>query len=137
MRYKTKGFVMRKKKDKIEMTDKEEELMRIFWNHGPMFVREIVELYPEPRPHLNTLSTFVRNLEQKGFVSHEAVGGSFRYYAVARKEDFRRKTLGTLIKNYFGNSYFGAVSTLVEEEKISVDELKELIDMVENKNKDK
>lgn len=53
------------------------------------------------------------------------------------KEDFRRKTLGTLIKNYFGNSYFGAVSTLVEEEKISVDELKELIDMVENKNKDK
>lgn len=70
-------------------------------------------------------------------MSHEAVGGSFRYYAVARKEDFRRKTLGTLIKNYFGNSYFGAVSTLVEEEKISVDELKELIDMVENKNKDK
>ena len=66
MRYKTKGFVMRKKKDKIEMTDKEEELMRIFWNHGPMFVREIVELYPEPRPHFNTLSTFVRNLEQKG-----------------------------------------------------------------------
>lgn len=56
---------------------------------------------------------------------------------MARKEDFRRKTLGTLIKNYFGNSYFGAVSTLVEEEKISVDELKELIDMVENKNKDK
>ena len=132
MRHKTKGFVMRKKKEKIEMTDKEEELMRIFWNHGPMFVREIVELYPEPRPHFNTLSTFVRNLEQKGFVSHEAVGGSFRYYAVARKEDFRRKTLGTLIKNYFG-----AVSTLVEEEKISVDELKELIDMVENKNKDK
>ncbi len=77
MRHKTKDFVMRKKKEKIEMTDKEEELMRIFWNHGPMFVREIVELYPEPRPHFNTLSTFVRNLEQKGFVSHEAVGGSF------------------------------------------------------------
>lgn len=115
------------------LTEKEAQIMQMLWSRGPMFVREMVELYPEPKPHVNTVSTTVRILEDKGYVSHEPVGGSHRYYAVARMEDFRERSLTDLVRNYFNNSYKSAVSALVEDEKISVDELREIIDLIERK----
>lgn len=117
------------------MTPKEEELMRLLWEHGPIFISKLIELYPEPRPHFNTVSTVMRRLEAKGFVGHKEVNGSHEFFAIARKEDFRSRSLGTFIKNYFGGSYYGAVSALVAEEKISAEELKELLRMVERKGK--
>lgn len=107
--------------------------MHMLWNNGPMPVRELVQLYPDPKPHVNTVSTVVRTLEEKGFVDHEPAGAGYRYFAVAQKEDFADRTLSNVIKGYFNNSYLSAVSTLVESEKISVDELKELIEMIEKK----
>ena len=95
--------------------------MHMLWEHGPMFVREMVELYPEPKPHFNTVATIVRILEEKG-------------YAVARKNDFRDRSLAAIIRDYFDNSYKSAVSALAEEEKISVEELREIIDLIEGKN---
>lgn len=115
------------------LTAKEEEIMRVFWEHGPLFVKEIVDLLPEPKPHVNTVSTVVRLLEQKEVVGHEKVGGSFRYHAILPKESYRRSTLGEMLRNYFDNSCKTMVSALVEEERMSVDDLKELIDIIEKK----
>lgn len=109
--------------------------MRLLWEHGPMFVSGLVELYPEPKPHFNTVSTVIRRLEAKGFVGHTEVGGSYRYHAVAEMESFRNRSLGRVIKDYFKGSYYSAVSALIADEKISADELRELLDIVENKNK--
>lgn len=106
--------------------------MRLLWDNGPMFVRDMLEFYPEPRPHFNTVSTTVRILEEKGYVGHEAEGGSHRYHALARPEDFAGRSLAQIVKNYFSNSYTNAVSALVKEEKISIEELKEIIEMIEN-----
>ncbi|WP_308659670.1 BlaI/MecI/CopY family transcriptional regulator [uncultured Alistipes sp.] len=117
-----------------KLTQKEEELMRHFWVHGPLFVREVVALCPEPRPHFNTVSTIVRTLEAKGYLSHTAFGATYQYYPVVSEEEFSRQTLGGVIRKYFENSYMGAVSALVEEEKISVDELRELIERIEREN---
>ena len=55
------------------LSAREEEIMDILWEKGPLFVKEMVELYEEPRPHFNTLSTFVRGLEEKGYVGHRAL----------------------------------------------------------------
>ena len=114
-----------------KLTRREEELMRCFWEHGPLFVRELVALATEPKPHFNTLSTMVRALEAKGYVAHNTFGSTYQYYPVVTEEEFSRRTLGGVIRKYFENSYLGAVSALVEEEKISVDELRELIDRIE------
>ena len=122
-----------KGRKKSLLTPREEEVMQMLWTWGPQFVRELLERYPDPRPHFNTVSTVIRNLEDKGFVDHEVVAGSHRYRAVRAKEEFGDRSLGQIVKGYFNNSYLGAVSTLVEEEKISLDELKELIDMIERK----
>ena len=85
-----------------KLTNREKEIMDLYWAHGPMFVKELLEYYDEPRPHFNTLSTMVRILENAG-----------------------------VIKNYFNDSYLSAVSSFVKEEKISVDELRELIQQIE------
>lgn len=117
------------------LAERERSVMQMLWEHGSLFVREMVELSDEPKPHFNTLSTTVRNLESKGYVEHETFGTTYRYKAVARREDFRERSLAEVVANYFSNSYKKIVSALVEEEKISVDELREIIDMVE-KGKD-
>lgn len=111
--------------------------MNMLWEHGPLFVRELVALYPDPKPHFNTVATTVRILEGKGFVTHEAVGGSHRFEAVASRADFSSKSLSDVIRTYFGNSYKSVVSALAEEEKISASELREILELMEKKNSDK
>lgn len=116
------------------LTEKEAFIMNILWDsERPLYVREILEKYPEPRPHFNTVATTVRILEDKGYVAHEVVGGSHRFIAIASRDEFRARGLADLIRDYFAGSYKSAVSALVEEEKISVDELREIIDIIEKK----
>lgn len=117
------------------ITDRERGLLEMLWQHGPLFVREMVEHCPEPKLHFNTIATTVRVLEEKGYVGHEVVGGSHRFFAIARKKDFRDRTLANVIRDYFDNSYRNVVSALVEEEKISANELKEILAIIENKNR--
>ena len=116
------------------LTEKESVIMNMLWNHGPMFVREMLELYPEPRPHFNTVATTVRILGEKGYVAHEVLGSTHRFFAVAEKNDFRNRSLAEVIRNYFDNSYKSVVSALAEEEKISVEELREIIGIIESRN---
>lgn len=117
------------------LTHKEEEIMNFLWEKGPLFVRQIMELYPEPLPHVNTVSTTIRILEEKGYVGHQQFGNSYQYHAAVSAEVFKRTTLKQVISKYFNNSYLRAVSSLVEEEEISVDELKALIRQVEENKK--
>lgn len=118
---------------KDQLTPKEEELMQFLWEHGSISISKLVELYPDPRPHVNTISTVMRRLETKGFVGHHDMSGTFHYFAKVKKEYFRNRSFGNFIKNYFGGSYFGAVSALVADEKISRSELEELLRLVEKK----
>ena len=114
-----------------KLTAKEEEVMELFWAKGPMFVRELLAYYDDPKPHFNTLSTIVRGLEEKGFVGHKAYGNTYQYHAEVSRDEFSRSTLRGVISKYFDNSYLGAVSSLVREEDISLEELKQLIRQVE------
>lgn len=113
------------------LTAKEEEVMGFFWTKGPLFVKEMLTFYDDPKPHFNTLSTIVRGLEEKGYVAHRAFGNTYQYYAVVSEEGFGRSSLKNIIRKYFNNSYLSAVSSLVKEENISLDELKALIKEVE------
>lgn len=117
------------------LTAKEEELMGFFWKKGPLFVKEILAFYGEPKPHFNTLSTIVRGLEEKKFLTHDTFGNTYRYYAVVSEDEFRKGTLRNVISKYFNDSYLSAVSSLVKEEDISLKELKELIAEVEKLKK--
>ena len=118
-----------------KLTNKEKEIMDLYWQHGPMFVRELLEHYDEPRPHFNTLSTIVRILEREGFLGHKQYGNTYQYYPLVTEAEYGRSTMAGIIKNYFNDSYLSAVSSFVKEEKISVEELRELIDEIEESNR--
>ena len=118
-----------------KLTSKEEEVLKIFWKKGPQYVRDIVEMYDAPRPHFNTISTIVRTLEEKGYVSHEQMGKSYRYFAIVAEEDMGKKSLSSIVGKYFKNSYLRVVSSFVEDGNIPVDDLRRLLDEVENSHK--
>ena len=105
--------------------------MDLYWQYGPMFVRELQEHYDEPRPHFNTLSTIVRILEREGYLDHKQYGNTYQYFPVVSEEEYGRSSIAGVIKNYFNDSYLSAVSSFVKEEKISLEELKDLIEQIE------
>lgn len=77
------------KNDIKELTKAEEQIMQILWKIGKAFVKDVIELLPEPKPAYNTVSTIIRILETKGFVSYHAFGKSHQYYAVVKKEEYK------------------------------------------------
>jgi len=119
-------------KEKMKkLTNKEREVMELFWQHGPMFVRELLEHYEEPRPHFNTLSTIVRRLEHEGYIGHKQYGSTYQYHALISEQDYAKRNIFRLVDDYIQDSYKGIVSTFLKEEKLSVDELRDLISQVE------
>ncbi|KIO52431.1 BlaI/MecI/CopY family transcriptional regulator [Flavobacterium hibernum] len=114
-----------------KLTNKEEEIMHILWKLKKAFVKEIQTEITEDQPHYNTLSTIVRNLEEKGYVSHFAFGNTHQYYPVVSIEDYSKGFMNIAIDNYFNSSYKSMVSFFAKEEKISVAELREILAMIE------
>ncbi|WP_338356655.1 BlaI/MecI/CopY family transcriptional regulator [Yeosuana marina] len=117
-----------------KLTNKEEEIMHILWKLEKAFVKDVLAEIKDDKPHYNTLSTIIRNLEEKGYVSYKAYGKTHQYYPIVSKEEYRKGFMSTAIDHYFNNSYKNMVSFFAKEEKISVDELKEIIALIE-KNK--
>lgn len=116
-----------------KLTNKEEEIMQILWKLEKAFVKEVLTEITEDQPHYNTLSTIIRNLEEKGFVSHNAYGNTHQYYPIVQLEDYRKRFMNTAIDTYFDSSYKNMVSFFAKEEKISAEELREILAMIENK----
>lgn len=116
-----------------KLTNKEEEILHALWNLKKAFVKDIIFTLPDPKPHYNTISTIIRNMEDKGYIKHTAFGKTHQYYPAITKEKYRKNYMSKTITNYFENSYKDAVSFFAKEEKISVDELKEIISLIENK----
>ena len=118
------------------LTEKEEEVMRKLWTKDEMIAREVWDQYPEPRPHFNTVLTFLRILEQKGWVKHRTIGNTNLYSAIVSREEVGKNSLKTLIKNFFNGSAAGMVNALLKDENLTDQEIKELIDLVENRKKE-
>ncbi len=118
-----------------KLTNKEEEILQVIWQLEKAFVKDVVAKLPKPKPHYNTISTIIRNMEEKGVVGHNSFGKTHQYYAKISKEDYKKGFMKKAIQNYFENSYKNVVSFFAQEEKISVKELKEIISIIENNKK--
>lgn len=118
---------------KQKLTAKEEMLMNIFWEHGSLFIRDLITYLPDPKPHYNTVATLVKFLEEKGFVEREPMANSFRYKVKTSEKEYRGRTVSDVVAQYYNNSYTSLVSQFVEEDKIDLDELKNLIATIEKK----
>lgn len=106
--------------------------MRVFWELQGGFIKDVLERLPEPRPPYTTLASTVRNLERKGYLSAEKLGNTFRFTPAIGAADYRQRFLGTFVGDYFRDSYKELVSFFAQEQKISAEELKEIVRMIEN-----
>ena len=115
------------------LTRKEEEIMKILWQIEEGFVKDIVEKLPDPKPHYNTISSLVRLLEDKGYIGHKAYGNTHQYFPLIAKQTFRKSFIKNVVKDYFDDSYKQTVSLFIEEQKLSKQDLDELIELIQSK----
>ena len=113
-----------------KLTKAEEQIMQILWELERGFVKDIIKRLPQPKPAYNTVSTIIRILEKKGFVSHQAYGNSHEYFPVINKEEYTKAYLKSIMKNYFSDSFQEMVSFFASEENMSIEELEELRKMI-------
>ena len=116
-----------------KLTRQEEEAMQAIWRSGEAPIKAFMEHLDEPTPY-TTLASTVRNLERKGYVSSRLVGNAYVFRPLITEEDYKKKFMNTVVKDYFDNSYKELVNFFVEQKKLSARELKEIIALIE-KNK--
>src|ERR1700748_1894638 len=119
-----------------ELTKAEETIMQLLWQLKEAVVKDIIDLMPQPKPAYNTVSTVVRVLEGKGFIDHKAYGNSHVYFPLISEAQYKKFTFDKMMSSYFSNSYQSLVSFLVDEKKLSLQELEEITKLAESlKNK--
>lgn len=112
------------------LTKAEEQIMQILWDIEKGFVKDIIEHLPDPKPAYNTVSTIVRILEKKGFVSHNAFGNSHEYFPVISKEKYTGAYLKSIVRDYFSDSFKEMVSFFTRGTDMSLEELEEIRKMI-------
>jgi len=124
-----------KNKHMKELTKAEEQVMQILWKIEQGFVKDIVEYFPEPKPAYNTVSTIVRILEKKNFVSYRAFGNTHQYFPVVSKDDYKKAFFNNFLKNYFSNSFTQMVSFFTNNDDVDARELEELKNIIDKEIK--
>jgi BlaI family penicillinase repressor len=118
-----------------KLSQQEEEAMQVIWQMGEGFIKDFLDNMTEPKPPYTTLASTVKNLERKGFVQGNKLGNSYKYSALIKEEDYKKRFMNGFVNNYFQNSYKELVTFFAQNKKISTDELQEIIKMIENPKK--
>lgn len=113
------------------LTMQEEDVMRLIWQIGPCFVKDILAKYPDPKPPYTTIASIVKNLERKKYVKNKRYGNTYEYTPQIAESDYKRTFMSGVVRNYFEDSYKEMVSFFAKEQKISADDLKDIIDLIE------
>ena len=110
-----------------KLAPREEQIMQALWELKKAFVKDIVEWLPEPKPHYNSVSTMVRILQDRGYIGHEAYGRTHQYYPILQKDDYQAQVVDEVADKYFGNSFSQMVTYFAQQEKISKEELADIL----------
>ena len=116
------------------LTKAEEQVMQYLWDLKKAFLKDILEQFPNPKPHTNTVSTILKVLKDKEIVDYEVYGRQHQYFPLVSKEKYSGKSMKSLVTNYFEGSYKNAVSFLVEKNEMSVEDLEMLLNELKNKD---
>lgn len=120
-----------------QLTKAEEEIMQALWQLDKAFVKDIVDVLPEPKPHYNTVSTIIKILEEKGFADHESLGKANRYFPLVQKDEYSKKSMTQFVGKYFGGSFANMLSFFAREKDISVKELEDILELMKKQKNTK
>jgi BlaI family transcriptional regulator, penicillinase repressor len=118
-----------------EITKAQEDILKALWEINEGAVSDVLEVLPEPRPAYNTVATVIKVLEKKSYVSHKTFGKTNVYSAVVSKKDYAQFVMADTFKGLFNSSLNQMVSTFVKSKDVSIKELEELKEMLEQEIK--
>ncbi|MBN8685769.1 MAG: BlaI/MecI/CopY family transcriptional regulator [Chitinophagales bacterium] len=113
-----------------KLTHAEEETMQAVWRTGEGNVKAFMEFLDKDIPYTTVAST-IKNLEKKGFLTSRLLGNAYLYKPAVSEEEYKKKFMGKVVREYFDNSYKEMVNFIVEQKKLSAKELKEIIHLIE------
>ena len=116
-----------------QLAKREEQIMHAIWKLKMAFIRDVIEELPEPKPHYNTIATIIKIVEKKGYLRSKKIGNTHMYEPVISLEEYRDRHLLDLKKNYFGNSFPRMLAHFAKDEKLSNDEVEELMKIIKSK----
>jgi predicted transcriptional regulator len=116
-----------------KLTHPEEETMQAVWRTGEGNVKAFMEHLDASIPY-TTVASVIKNLEKKGYLSARLVGNAYVYKPIVSEDEYKKKFMGNVVKEYFDNSYKELVNFFVEQKKLSAKELKEILSMIEKGN---
>lgn len=114
-------------------THQEEEVLLIIYQQGKGFIKDFLELMDEPRPPYTTVASIVKNLERKGYLRSRKYGNTYEYEPTMTESEFKSHSMSKMVADYFDNSYKEMVSFFAEKEKISAEDLQEIIRLIKKK----
>lgn len=117
----------------VKLAKREEQIMHVFWEREKAFIRDVIPLLPDPKPHYNSVATMVKILEEKGFLDHETVGNVYCYFPVISREDYQKHAMKDIVSQYFDNSYPRMLAFFANEQNLSEDELNEILHIIKSK----
>ena len=115
----------------MQLSKTEEQLMQYLWKLEKAFMKDLLEVFPEPKPATTTVATLLKRMIDKGFVSYKTYGKSREYYPLVKKEDYFSKHVNSLIKTFFNDSasqFASFFTTKTDLTKSELEDLKALID---------
>jgi predicted transcriptional regulator len=118
-----------------KLTRQEEKAMQALWKIEKGFVKDVLDAFPGEKPHYNTMASLIRSLEGKGYVGHKTFGNTYEFYPLITKDEYTSNFLSGFVGNYFESSYKEVVSFFAQEQKLSLEDLKEIIAMIEKQKK--
>lgn len=119
----------------MKLSNAEEKLMKLIWNKGEVFMKDLLELYPEPKPAKTTIATLLKRMQVKGFVAYKQFGNSRQYYPLIEESEYFSNHLNRMISNYFNNSALTFASFFTKSRKMTYEELEELKKIVDTELK--
>jgi predicted transcriptional regulator len=117
-----------------QLTSQEEQLMLYVWEKGKGFIKDYRNMYSgEPKPPYTTVATIMKKLENKGYVSARLYGNTYEYRPKIKAEKYKNEYLSNIVSNFFQNSYKEMVSFFAEKEKLTEEDLDEIIQLIKNR----
>ncbi|MES2110362.1 MAG: BlaI/MecI/CopY family transcriptional regulator [Bacteroidota bacterium] len=121
----------------MKLTTAEEQLMELIWDGDEVFMKDIIDSFPEPKPATTTIATLLKRMQNKGFVGYKLMGNSRQYFPLVKKSDYFSNHVKGLINDFFGSSAMQFASFFTRETNLSKSELEDLRKIIDEQIKNK
>jgi predicted transcriptional regulator len=118
-----------------KLAKREEQIMQVFWDLKQAFIRDVIPLLPDPKPHYNSVATIVKILEEKKFLAHKTVGNIYCYFPLIDRDEYQKHAMKDIVSQYFDNSYPRMLAFFAKEQNLSEEELNEILNIIKSKKK--